>query len=68
MYQQGLLPFRYESEPAELGMTALAGLPAYLELAIVCGLPGSIRRHMGCFSLEKQGLNSISKCLLVNKV
>jgi len=40
-------PFRYECEPTESGMTALAGLPAYLELAIVSGLTDSIQRHLG---------------------
>ena len=47
MFKQGVLPFRYECEPTESGMTALAGLPAYLELAIVSGLTDSIQRHLG---------------------
>jgi hypothetical protein len=34
------------SQP-ESGMAALAGLPAYLELAIVSGLNGSIQPHQG---------------------
>ena len=29
---QGLLPFKYELEKKDTGMTALAGLPIYLEL------------------------------------
>jgi len=40
VFKQGVLPFRYECEPTESGMTALAGLPAYLELAIVSGVNG----------------------------
>lgn len=55
MFRQGLLPFSYESEPTESGMTALAGLPAYLELAVVSGLTDSIKRHLGMCDLKKQG-------------
>ena len=47
MFKQGVLPFRYECESTESGMTALAGLPAYLELAIVPGVTDSIQRHLG---------------------
>ena len=35
---QGVLPFKYESEKKTTGMTALAGLPVYLDLAKVIGL------------------------------
>ena len=28
---QGILPFKYELERSEVGMTALAGLPLYLD-------------------------------------
>jgi hypothetical protein len=55
MPKQGVLPFRYEAEPTESGMTALAGLPAYLELAIVSGLTDSIQRHPGGCALKEQG-------------
>jgi hypothetical protein len=44
---QGVLPFKYEAETNRSGMTALAGLPTYLELASVCGLQASIDRHVG---------------------
>ena len=44
---QGLLPFKYEAEKSRSGMTALAGLPTYVELASVCGLQASIARHVG---------------------
>ncbi len=55
MRAQGILPFRYENEPTASGMTALAGLPPYLELAAVSGLTESIRRHLQvCFG-QKQG-------------
>lgn len=38
LFTQGVLPFRIEEEKGESGMTALAGLPAYLELAAVLKL------------------------------
>lgn len=43
---QGVLPFKYEEEKNNTGMTALAGLPVYLDLAHVIGLSNSIRRYM----------------------
>jgi len=55
MLKQGILPFRYEADPTDSGMTALAGLPAYLELAIVSGLPVSIEHHLGACILKEQG-------------
>jgi hypothetical protein len=55
MLKQGVLPFRYKSEPTASGMTALAGLPAYLEMAIVSGLTDSIQRHLGVRALKEQG-------------
>jgi hypothetical protein len=35
---QGALPFKYEEEIPATGMTALGGLPAYMDLAYVAGL------------------------------
>jgi hypothetical protein len=55
MIKQGVLPFSYEVEPSESGMTALAGLPAYLELAAVARLPESIQRHLEGCHLKQQG-------------
>ncbi|MCW8965753.1 MAG: IS1380 family transposase [Candidatus Pacearchaeota archaeon] len=43
---QGVLPFKYEKEKTQTGMTALAGLPVYLDLAKVIGLSKSIQRHI----------------------
>ena len=45
--KQGVLPFQYEEEKSSTGMTALSGLPAYLELAQAAGLRSSIERHGG---------------------
>jgi Transposase DDE domain group 1 len=55
MLKQGVLPFRYECEPTDSGMTALAGLPAYLELAVISGLTDSIQRHLGVCAIKEQG-------------
>ena len=44
--KQGVLPFQYEEEKTSTGTTALAGLPAYLDLARVAGLARSIGRHV----------------------
>ena len=52
---QGILPFRYENERTASGMTALAGLPSYLELAVVSGLIDSIRRRLKVCAEQKQG-------------
>jgi len=43
---QGVLPFKYEEEKTQSGMTALAGLPIYLDLAQVIGLSKSIQKHI----------------------
>jgi hypothetical protein len=46
MMAQGVLRFKYQEEKKEGGMTALAGLPTYLDLAHVVGLRDSITRHV----------------------
>ena len=43
---QGALPYKYEEEKNDSNMTALAGLPVYLDLASVLGLGDHIRAHM----------------------
>jgi hypothetical protein len=43
---QGVLPYKYEEEKTDTGMTAYAGLPVYLDLASVLGLGGHLRAHM----------------------
>jgi len=43
---QGILPFKYETEKNTTGMTALAGLPVYLDLAQGIGLNKSIEKHL----------------------
>jgi hypothetical protein len=43
---QGVLSYKYEEEKQTGGMTALAGLPVYLDLASVLGVGDHIRTHM----------------------
>ncbi|MFZ2948902.1 MAG: IS1380 family transposase [Desulfuromonadaceae bacterium] len=43
---QGVLPFKYEAEKKESGMTSLAGLPVYLDLSSIMGLGESIEKHL----------------------
>jgi len=43
---QGVLSYKYEEEKTNTGMTALAGLPVYLDLASVLGLGDHIRTHL----------------------
>ena len=43
---QGILPYKYEQEKADGGLTALAGLPLYLDLASVLNLGMSIAEHL----------------------
>jgi hypothetical protein len=43
---QGVLPYKYEEERTDAGMTALAGLPIYLDLASVLSVGESIARHL----------------------
>ena len=63
---QGVLPYKYEEEKTESGMTALAGLPVYLDLASVLGLGDHIQRHM---HVKEQGWTdeqSILALILLN--
>lgn len=43
---QGLLPYKYEEEKTTSGLTGLAGLPIYLDLASVLNLGASITQHL----------------------
>lgn len=43
---QGVLPFKYEEEKKDTGMTALGGLPLYLDLATVMGFGEMIEGHL----------------------
>ena len=43
---QGVLPYQYQGQMRESGMTALGGLPVYLDLAQVAGLSRSVARYV----------------------
>ena len=43
---QGALPFQYEAETAASAVTALGGLPVYLDLIKASGLDVAIRKHV----------------------
>ena len=43
---QGVLLYKYEEERNHAGMTALAGLPIYLDLASGLGVADCIRTHV----------------------
>ena len=43
---QGILPYQYEPEKNDTGMTALAGLPTYLDLSHAIGLWKSIGKNL----------------------
>ena len=45
---QGILPYKYEEERNEVGMTAMAGLPIYLDLAWVLGVGGLYPGSRAC--------------------
>lgn len=46
MLPQGVLGFQYEAERSNHGLTALGGLPVYLDLIEKSGLAGAIRQHV----------------------
>ena len=54
---QGVLPFQYKEQGQSSGLTALGGLPAYLDLAQAAGLRDAIRRHLTVRPLQGQGWN-----------
>ena len=45
---QGVIPYKYEEEKKDTGMTGWAGLPAYLRLSICDGLIGDDREASSC--------------------
>jgi hypothetical protein len=43
---QGILPLEYEVEKKTTAMTAMGGLPIYIDLAKMIGLGRSIQKHL----------------------
>jgi hypothetical protein len=56
---QGVLPFQYEEEKNDTGMTSLAGLPTYPDLAHIMGLSDSIRKHINVRGEGSQGWTDV---------
>lgn len=52
---QCVLPFQYKEQVSTAGLTSLAGLPAYLDLAQAAGLRDAIMRHMKVRGKDSQG-------------
>jgi|JTFP01.1.fsa_nt_gb hypothetical protein len=52
---QGVLPFQYQEQSTHTGLTALAGLPSYLDLAQASGLRDAIRTHLHLRGEGSQG-------------
>jgi len=68
---QGVLPFQYKEQVQNSGMTALGGLPAYLDLAQAAGLRDAIRRHLQIRDAGGQGWNDeqiVMSLVLLNLV
>lgn len=52
---QGVLPYQYQEQSTVSGLTALAGLPTYLDLAQAAGLRDAIGRHLKVREGQSQG-------------
>jgi len=63
---QGILPYKYEEEKTDAGLTALAGLPIYLDLASVLGLGDHIRAHIQIKSQGWTDEQAILSLILLN--
>jgi hypothetical protein len=63
---QGVLGFKYEEEKHDTGMTGLAGLPVYLDLAHTMGLPELIGRHLQVKQRGWTDAQMISSLILLN--
>jgi hypothetical protein len=59
---QGVLPYKYVEEKKSSGMTALAGLPLYLDLFFVARIGDAIREHLS-IKTGKQGWNDVEMIL-----
>jgi len=65
---QGVLPYKYEEQRRGGGMTALAGLPVYLDLAHVMGLSRSVEKHLLVRAIDRGWTDSqvITSLVLLN--
>jgi hypothetical protein len=58
---QSVLPFQYQVQKQVSGLTALAGLPTYLDLAQASGLRDAICRHLTVRAGSQQGWRVITR-------
>jgi hypothetical protein len=68
MMAQGLLPFQYNVENSESGLTSFAGLPLYIELAMTTGLCQKIKQALQIKSRGWTDLQIIMSLILLNLV
>jgi hypothetical protein len=68
MMTQGLLPFQYNVESSESGLTSFAGLPLYIELAIATGLSKKIEQALQIKSRGWTDLQIVLSVILLNLV
>lgn len=69
--QQGVLSFQYQVEKSSAGLTALAGLPVYLDLLRAAGLQESITQHVQLRGAGTQGWTDtemITSLMLLNLI
>ena len=69
--QQGVVPFQYQVEKSSTGLTALAGLPVYLDLVKAAGLQELVAEHVRLRGAGSQGWTDaevITSLLLLNVV
>jgi len=65
---QGILPYKYEEEKSSGGLTALAGLPVWLDLASVLSFGDHIRTHLHVKSQGWTDGQIITSLVLLNLV
>lgn len=65
---QGILPFKYENDKQKSNMTGFGGLPVYLELAEVAGLPKALNRYLKASSTSQGWTDSqvVMSLILLN--
>ena len=61
---QGVLPFYYEEEKSDSGLTGLAGLPLYLDLAFRIEMRQSIENHLNIRTQGRRDADMIM-CLIL---
>lgn len=68
MMTQDNLPFQYEIEKSEFGLTSFAGLPLYMEMARVSGLCSSIAEKLKAKQRGWTDLQIVMSLILLNIV